>query len=797
MSARFGSFRQVEGLGISGLLAEDCKVLYANLFSQRHVGRISDLFAGSLRADGLDELRLRALLLFSCFEAWRTRAGEKPELQEPLTVECGFDEARAGVAVTFRLETGMFDPVGLADRLLSSRAGTAFESFLLDLRSKSECLVVRLHRASSVVEVVSLIGRASAADARVPAVEIIVADIQGTKAPVAPKPAEYVEIGDMDYAEILKIEGPTGQQLPPSPLGERMVKAFVEAEEERRIQADARKTEQERRIKGSLEEDETETRVAGEKPQKELERSVGPDASADQDDYGSGHQGADGEPVRHSGKEDITRVQGSAGGSKLDDVVRVHGVTDHDSAETTRVAGNAVNAARTAREGHYGAGARASEESAVVAPGEGPELEEAEPGSVGTQEFEPADGAEASDAPLVMEKKKAKAGKGIAGFLSKVLPFGKAPAEVPEVEDLDDDEIPEAQLRDGEIDETEAIEEELSVTTEEKKPVEAQAESSGTEKLLTELQVEVGGIDRTLAKAAEQASELKRQTQNDRAKRWVDGLMGELLAEKSRLHDLAKQLHMSVRQKENDFRMRERALQEEIRKREEAIKQRTHQLGRTKDQLTQANMMIERFKSGNLASSDDAHFKQKHAHMQRLLAAAKEEASKHKAEIDDLRAELTSLRLSAKKPTGAAELKQLQDKVDRISRLNDDLKHQNQQLITKIAKKEREKDTQRPAAIGQAEEMKKKLEISSRQVAAAQRDAEQFKLRFEEGQKEETRLKAEILRLQRQMANPGVAIGTPAMPQKKPGAAKPAGTKPAAARPVGSKPGGSKPPQAA
>jgi hypothetical protein len=795
VSSRFGSFRQVEGLGISGLLAEDCKVLYANLFSQRHVGRISDLFAGSLRADGLDELRLRALLLFSCFEAWRTRAGEKPELQEPLTVECGFDEARAGVAVTFRLETGMFDPVGLADRLLSSRAGTAFESFLLDLRSKSECLVVRLHRASSVVEVVSLIGRAAAADARVPAVEIIVADIQGTKAPVAPKPAEYVEIGDMDYAEILKIEGPTAQQLPPSPLGERMVKAFVEAEEERRIQADARKAEQETRIKGSLEEDETETRVAGEKPQKELERSVGPDASPDaQDDYGSGQrQGAEGEQVRHAGKEDITRVQGSTEGSRLDDVVRVHGVTDHDNAERARVAGNAVNAARTAREGHYGAGSRASGESEVAAPGEGPEIEQAEPGSVGTQEFEPADGAEASDAPLLMEKKKkAKAGKGIAGFLSKVLPFGKAPAEAPEIEDLDDDEIPEAQLRDGEIDNTEALEEELSVRTEEKKPAAAEAESNGTEKLLTELQVEVGGIDRTLAKAAEQASELKRQTQNDRAKRWVDGLMGELLAEKSRLHDLAKQLHMSVRQKENDFRMRERALQEEIRKREEAIKQRTHQLGRTKDQLTQANMMIERFKSGNLASADDAHFKQKHAHMQRLLAAAKEEASKHKAEIDDLRAELNSLRLSAKKPAGAAELKQLQDKVDRVSRLNDDLKHQNQQLIVKIAKKERDKDPQRPAAIGQAEELKKKLEISSRQVAAAQRDAEQFKLRFEEGQKEETRLKAEILRLQRQMANPGVAIGTPAMPQKKPGTAKPA-----AARPVGSKPGGSKPPQAA
>jgi hypothetical protein len=87
------SCRAPQSFGISGVLLEGGKVYYESCFGTQHVGRISDLICACLHDLNLDELRIRALLLFSVFEGVRSRLefGAVSSRAEPLTIECGID----------------------------------------------------------------------------------------------------------------------------------------------------------------------------------------------------------------------------------------------------------------------------------------------------------------------------------------------------------------------------------------------------------------------------------------------------------------------------------------------------------------------------------------------------------------------------------------------------------------------------------------------------------------------------------------------------------------------------------
>ena len=66
--------RQLESFGVAGVLGDEARVFYQNLFTTHHVGRIGDLVAARLRTANSDELRLRALLLYIAFEAYEAQS---------------------------------------------------------------------------------------------------------------------------------------------------------------------------------------------------------------------------------------------------------------------------------------------------------------------------------------------------------------------------------------------------------------------------------------------------------------------------------------------------------------------------------------------------------------------------------------------------------------------------------------------------------------------------------------------------------------------------------------------------
>src|SRR3954451_9873328 len=89
--------RSLASFGVAGFLDEKSKVFYSSIFTTRHVGRVTDLIAAKLLEHGLDELRLRAVLLFGTFEVFRSQEGATDisalqRLGEPLVIECGLDE---------------------------------------------------------------------------------------------------------------------------------------------------------------------------------------------------------------------------------------------------------------------------------------------------------------------------------------------------------------------------------------------------------------------------------------------------------------------------------------------------------------------------------------------------------------------------------------------------------------------------------------------------------------------------------------------------------------------------------
>lgn len=263
-------------------------------------------------------------------------------------------------------------------------------------------------------------------------------------------------------------------------------------------------------------------------------------------------------------------------------------------------------------------------------------------------------------------------------------------------------------------------------------------------------EIEAGELE--VQRAQEEASEMKRDMQSQRATRWVDGLMSQIVAEKSRLRELARKLSTSVRQKEIEFKARESKLQAELRRRDDTLKQKEIALMRAKEQLSQVTLTLEKTRGGG-EKGEEGGGKQKLALTQRLLAGAKEENSKLAKKIEDLKNQLASSQMGqmgqgAKKGMGGnAEAAALKTKYERAQKQADELRGMNEQLTERIQTLTGRLDGKAEPGVTGAE-TPKKMEAAMKQLSAAQKENEQLKLKLEERQVEENRLKTEIKRYQ-------------------------------------------------
>ncbi len=269
------------------------------------------------------------------------------------------------------------------------------------------------------------------------------------------------------------------------------------------------------------------------------------------------------------------------------------------------------------------------------------------------------------------------------------------------------------------------------------------ATSENPENWIMELQREQEqALDKTL-------NSIKSSAEGEKSKRWVDGLMGEILAEKSRLQELGKKLALSIKQKEFEFKTNEKTLREELRRKEEKLQKTVRELRRAKEKSDSAQQAInkgatKRAQEGNSEESN-SQLKQKYHLTQQLLTAAKLENSEYKSKIDELRGQLTSSMLGAKQQNqSVSEIATLKSRLDRMARQADELKKVNHQLNEKL--NELKKEGARSA--NEPHELREKLESSLKTVVQMQKENLKLQTKVEELQREEMRLKLDLGRAQ-------------------------------------------------
>jgi hypothetical protein len=194
--------RSLNSFGVAGLLAQNCEIFYTNDLRVRNVGRVSDLISAKLRESSVDELRVRALMVYGIFEAYALQGipHRHDEDVPPVSAEVGIDPAYVAVAISFHWNPDLMPHWrGLADRVDAGAGGTPFEKILEWVGRHSTQVIVRYEEMDRRIEVISLMKRLQE-EHRDPTMVIAV---DSGNAPLL-EVSNYVEIGDLNFSKLLR-----------------------------------------------------------------------------------------------------------------------------------------------------------------------------------------------------------------------------------------------------------------------------------------------------------------------------------------------------------------------------------------------------------------------------------------------------------------------------------------------------------------------------------------------------------------------------------------------------------------
>lgn len=226
--------RSLESFGVAGVLETGCRVYYDQIFHTIHLGRISDLILARLKkthgnAKHVGEAAVRVLMAFGTFEAARLQSdrNEEGNFIRAISIECGHDPQKVALSFSFVLDDGIsIDWTRLSSRIQGLMAGTAvvedeLEAGLWAIARECEALLVRYQATTRQIELVSMISLEDrvglpVSDAR--KCEIKFVEI-GASAEATPDAKEYLQLGDLDYFNLLREDPPSPGSLD-SPTGE-------------------------------------------------------------------------------------------------------------------------------------------------------------------------------------------------------------------------------------------------------------------------------------------------------------------------------------------------------------------------------------------------------------------------------------------------------------------------------------------------------------------------------------------------------------------------------------------------
>jgi hypothetical protein len=240
-----------------------------------------------------------------------------------------------------------------------------------------------------------------------------------------------------------------------------------------------------------------------------------------------------------------------------------------------------------------------------------------------------------------------------------------------------------------------------------------------------ELEKDLG--EGALGRAMREVAGIKSEAKNPRVERWIEGMMAELSAERSRIIEASRRLSNSVRVKELEFKNRENSLQQSIRERDEAIRVKTLSMMRMKEQLAKLQISLERAKLGT-GSGDETAMKYKYNQSQKLLQTVRSESESLKFRVEELQSKLAQALDQRKQSVPLAQHAELERQVEKQARQIEELK--------------RQKSSSSP------EETRKNLEIAQRVAMHQKQKSEQLELVVQEQRIEVERLKQEVERLQ-------------------------------------------------
>lgn len=196
------SMRSISSFGVAGLLSQISDVFYTNDLRARNIGRVSDLVSAKLRESDVDELRIRAILVYGIFHAYALR-GLKNHHQEDIpsvSVEIGIDAVHVVVAVSFHWDAE-FVPnwLGLGERIDSGTGSDPFEKILESVARHSTQVLLRYEEKDRRIEVVSILNRVED-ELRDPTTVVAV---DSKTAPLL-EVSSYVELGDLNFSKLLR-----------------------------------------------------------------------------------------------------------------------------------------------------------------------------------------------------------------------------------------------------------------------------------------------------------------------------------------------------------------------------------------------------------------------------------------------------------------------------------------------------------------------------------------------------------------------------------------------------------------
>jgi hypothetical protein len=670
--------RSLKSFGVVGLLHENCKIYYDSVFTVRHIGRISDLLVAKLKGAVPDELKFRALLLQSLYEAYRQQnkaSKKKPgePLGEPLTIECGVDAEKIVIGISFAVQEDELQGLAtIAHRVADRKPSNTLETLLTELCQDADHLVFRAQPELKRVEVVSMLSLATAISASDPNERSFEVIVLGTEKPTEKSgealKGEYIELGDLDYHRLLADDSIQSSQLPKPATGE--------------ILAGKSELETSIKLRGEQQDDSSSVTISG----------VTQNISEEQSRISGGQTPAvENSSTVVSGNTPLENKQVELYQQKVEQLQAKIRELEHERATSQTVIS--------------GTSAQAASQSIA-------------------------------DDQLTVKNNNL----GLRELIEKVWPFKKSAAEQPVVAQAiaaapaapSQPVVQEAPVAAAPVASAEAEKEEETA--------EEAASIDTTRKIVTD---QVGSIERTITKLQAEAQDIKKVLGNPKAQKWVDGMVGELVTEKARIHEMAKKVNVSLRQKELEFRNKEHVLQEEVRKRDEQLRQKAHSFNRSREQLTQLQIQLDRIKATAPPPGEESQARQKLNLSQKLLASVKDENQGLTQKIEELKTQLATAQSASKTKTQSPDFQALKLKYERLFKQSEEFKRTNGQLMEKL--NEAQRAAKSPGM--NPEELKKRLDVSMRLAASYQKESEQSKLRVDELQREETRLKTELARV--------------------------------------------------